>query len=86
MYKGFVAAKDKVYATACTLPYILFFLMLYASSFSQFFDKYGAYFILMVGLYLTYVTAILNLNSTADMPFNWFFLEPLFYFAIIYVD
>ena len=60
--------------------------MLFASSYSRFFNDYGAYFILLVGLVLTYVTAILNLNSTADMPFNWFFFEPFFYGAIIYLD
>lgn len=38
------------------------------------------------GLYLTYVTAIFNLNSTASMRFNWLFYEPLLWAAIIYAD
>ena len=83
---GFVEAKDKFYAACCLLPYIGFFGMLWASSKSQFFEAYAAYFIILVGLYLTYVTAIFNLNSTADMKFNWRFYEPILYGAIIYAD
>jgi len=37
-------------------------------------------------MYLTYVTAIMNLNSTASMSFDWFYLEPFAYAAILYVD
>ena len=60
--------------------------MMWGSSKSQFFNDYTAYFIIMCGFYLTYVTAIFNLNSTADMPFNWFFYEPFLYGGIIYAD
>lgn len=60
--------------------------MLWGSSKSQFFNEYSAYFIILVGLYLTYVTAIFNLNSTADMRFNYLFYEPFLYGAIIYAD
>lgn len=37
-------------------------------------------------MYLTYVTAILNLNSTADMTFNWLFYDPLIYSIILIAD
>jgi len=83
---GYQGAKDKTYAKWCLLPYVQFFLMLWGSSYSQFFDDYAAYFILSVGMYLTYVTAILNLNSTADMKFDWFFYEPILYGAILFAD
>ena len=60
--------------------------MLFATSYSQFFQDYVAYFLLSIGMFLTYVTAILNLNSTADMKFNWFFYEPLIFAFIIFID
>jgi len=83
---AFVEAKDKGYAFCCLLPYAQFFGMLYSSSFSRFFDDQPFYFIVLNGLYLTYVTAIFNLNSTASMRFNWLFYEPLLWAAIIYAD
>ena len=84
--EGYKGAKDKIYALQCLIPYFQFFLMLFACSYSQFFDNYAAYFLLSVGMYLTYVTAILNLNSTADMPFDWFFIEPFMFSVIILLD
>jgi hypothetical protein len=60
--------------------------MLWGSSYSQFFENYAAYFIVTVGMYLTYVTAIMNLNSTASMTFSWFYFEPIAYAAILYID
>lgn len=84
--KGLAGAKDKSYALACLIPYVQFLLMLWGSSYSQFFEGYAAYFLVTVGMYLTYVTAIMNLNSTASMSFNWFYFEPFAYAAILYVD
>ena len=83
---GFRDAKDKSHAVWCLLPYVQFFTMLFACSYSQFFAAYGAYFIMLVGFYLTYVTAILNLNSTADMKFDWLFYEPFAFAGIVYLD
>lgn len=60
--------------------------MLWSSSKSQFFEDYAAYFVVTVGMYLTYVTAILNLNSTADMTFNWLFYDPFIYAVILVAD
>jgi hypothetical protein len=68
------------------VPYFQFFIMVYCCSYSQFFGSHGAYFIALVGFYLTYVTAILNLNSTADMPFDWFFYEPFVFAGLVYCD
>lgn len=43
-------------------------------------------FVLINGLFMTYVTGIFNLNSTASMTFNWHFWEPYFYAVIIAFD
>lgn len=43
-------------------------------------------FILINGLFMTYVTGIFNLNSTAGMQFNWNFIEPYLYAVIIALD
>lgn len=83
---GYQGARDKTYAFQCLVPYAQFFAMLFATSYSQFFADYTAYFLLSIGMFLTYVTAILNLNSTADMRFNWFFYEPILFAVIIFVD
>ena len=40
----------------------------------------------MNGLYLTYVTGIFNLNSTASMRYNYLFFEPIVYLVIVYLD
>jgi len=81
-----IAAKDKGYALGCVLPYALFFAMMYASSLSQLYSDYTAYFIVICGFHLTWVTAIYNLNSTAGAKFNWLFFEPWAFLAIVYLD
>ena len=86
LFAGLSAAKDKVYAIGCMLPYAQFFLMLCCSSVSRFWPQYPYYFLCMNGLYLTYVTAIFNLNSTASMPYNYLFAEPIVYMVIVYLD
>lgn len=86
MYHGFVAAENKKYALICCLPYAQFFGMLFISSYSQFFKQYVFWFVVVNGLFLTYVTGIFNLNSTAQMKFNYFFLDPILYASLIYVD
>ena len=83
---GFIQAKDKKYALGCLIPYVQFFAMMYTSTFSQLHQKYPVYFIILCGFYLTWVTAIFNLNSTSGAKYNWVFLEPTIYFAIVYLD
>ena len=86
LFAGLSAAQDKIYAIGCMLPYAQFFLMLYCSSVSRFWPQYPYYFLCMNGLYLTYVTGIFNLNSTASMRFNYLFAEPIVYLLIVYLD
>lgn len=81
-----VACKDKAYALGCILPYAQFFAMMYASSYSHWFKAYPLAFIVICGLYLTWVTAIFNLNTTSGARFNWRFTEPAAYLVIVYLD
>ena len=60
--------------------------MLFISSYSHLFKQYVFLFIVINGLFLTYVTGIFNLNSTAKMTFNWLFFDPWLWAAIVYVD
>lgn len=83
---GFLAAKDKGYAIGCVMPYVQFFMMMYFSSFSQLYESYPAYFLILCGFYLTWVTAIFNLCSTAGAKFDWIFMEPSLFMGIIYMD
>ena len=86
LISGLKESSNKMYALGCMIPYAQFFMMLYTSSFSRFWSKYPYYFLVMNGLYLTYVTGIFNLNSTASMTFNYMFVEPIIYSVIIYLD
>uniref|UniRef100_A0A7S3HTX2 Uncharacterized protein n=1 Tax=Favella ehrenbergii TaxID=182087 RepID=A0A7S3HTX2_9SPIT len=60
--------------------------MMYASSLSPLYKDYVAYFLILCGLHLTWVTAIFNLSSTAGAKFDWLFLEPLAFFLIVCAD
>lgn len=84
--RGFLAAKDKFYAIGCLLPYICFNVMLVCSQYSRFFSTAPICFIVMSGLYLTYVTAFFNLNSTARMSFDYVYFWPVYYLLVIYGD
>ena len=83
---SFCNAKEKGYALGCTIPYIQFFLMMYASSFSTLFKDYPAYFLILNGLYLTWITAIFNLCSTSSSKYNWVFFEPFIYLGMVYCE
>ena len=75
--------KSKMYAVCCTIPYIQFFLMIWFSSYSQWWDKYPLMFLLSAGMHLTWVNAIFNLCSTSGMTFDWMFYEPFAFLSII---
>ena len=81
-----MTTKEKGYALCCLLPYVQFFGMMYASSFSQLYAEYVAFFLILCGFYLTYVTALFNLCSTASAKYNWIFFEPFIFFALVYFD
>ena len=83
---SFSKAKDKKYAIGCMLPYAQFFMMMFASSYSQLFTRYPVYFMILNGFFLTWVTAIFNLCSTAGAKFDWIFVEPMIFLSIVFVD
>ena len=86
MIMGYLAAKQKVYALACLFPYAQFFVMMYCSSWSRFFEAYTLWFIVMNGVFLLYANGIFNLNTTAGMQFDWFFFEPLILISLLAAD
>ena len=60
--------------------------MMFASSYSQLYAGYPVYFLIVCGFYLTFVTAIYNLCSTASAKYDWLFLEPFVYLFTVYMD
>lgn len=86
IWAGFRGAEDKGYAMTTLLPYCSFFVMLFCSSYSRFWTSHTYYFVIMSGLFLTYVTGLLNLHTMAGMKMNGWFYEPLLFCAIVYVD
>lgn len=75
-----------MYAFRSLFPFVAFFVMLFASSYSRFFTNYVYLFICMSGLFLTYVTGRLNLNTMANRRFHPVFIEPFLFCAIVYYD
>lgn len=86
LYHGFKQAEDKTYATKCLLPYFQFFMMMVASSLSRFYEARSMRFIILCGLFLLYANANLNLCTMAKKKFNWFFVEPFVFCAIVVLD
>jgi hypothetical protein len=83
---GFSGAKDKVYAITTLMPYVCFFFMLFSASYSRFWSTYTYFFVLMNGLFLTYVTGVLNLNTMAGIKMQPWFYEPLLFIVIVVID
>ena len=83
---SFFAAEDKKYALCCMVPYAQFFVMLFASSYSSYFETYPAYFLILCGMHLTYVTAIFNVSSTSNSKFEWVFTQPFEFLAMVFLE
>jgi hypothetical protein len=86
MYYGWQEAKDKAYATKCLLPYLQFFAMMVASSYSRFYQARSMRFIILCGLFLLYANANLNLCTMAKRKYDWFFVEPFVFLALVALD
>lgn len=86
LYKGFIQAEDKIYALKCLAPYLQFFAMMIAGSYSRFYEARSMRFIIMCGLFLLYANCYLNLCTMAKKRYNWFYVDPFFYLAIIWLD
>lgn len=59
---------------------------MYTSCYSRFYSQATLLFFLGLGLYQTYVAGLLNISSTAQITFPWFYWEPLAYMAILVAD
>lgn len=70
----------------CLTPYLTVYALVYLTSFSQFFDQAVFLFIAGIGFFQTYVTAYLNIASTANIAFPTFYIEPYLYVSIIAMD
>jgi hypothetical protein len=83
---GWMGAKDKTYAFTTLLPYMCFFVMLTSASYSRYWKSYTYLFVVMNGLFLTYVTAHLNVMTMAGRKFSPWFYEPVLFCVIVYAD
>lgn len=83
---GYLAAKDKSYAIKCMIPYAQFFMMLWSSQWSRFWDMHALRFVVIAGLFLLYANAIFNLSTTAGMNYSWFYFEPYVFIALAAAD
>jgi hypothetical protein len=86
MIYGYLAAKDKVYALKCMVPYVQFVAMMWCSQYSRFYVENAIGFIVVCGLFLLYANGIFNLCSMAGMRFSWFFFEPMLFVALTALD
>ena len=83
---GFLGASSKQRAFLALVPYLQVYLLIYVSTFSQFYKQYPLLFYAGLGLFQTYVAGLLNIASTAQIKFPWFYWEPLVYAGLIWAD
>jgi hypothetical protein len=57
-----------------------------ASMYSNYWKDYVILFNFGIGMFLTCVTAHLNLASSAGYKFNPFYLDPIVFWIILYLD
>jgi len=55
-------------------------------TYSQFFDKAPLLFFAGLGLFQTYVTGLLNIASTACIPFPVHYIEPYIFLVLLFLD
>ena len=86
MIASLLETDTKCYALKATIPYIQFFIMLFASQYSRFWPSHVYLFVITAGLYLLYVTGVLNVCTMSGRKFGCFFYEPFLWLFIVYVD
>lgn len=62
---GFMAAESKIKAIKALIPYIQIYVLIYVSTYSQFYESCALLFYAGLGLFQTYVAGLLNIASTA---------------------
>mmetsp|Transcript_39312 Transcript_39312/g.60057 ORF Transcript_39312/g.60057 Transcript_39312/m.60057 type:complete len:94 (+) Transcript_39312:217-498(+) len=69
------------------LPYIYINVMLWlASKYSQFWEDYVLFFLVLIGILITNVTGNFNLKSSAKMRLNPVYLDPFVFGIVLYLD
>jgi len=86
IYYGFVGASDKLYALYCLVPYIQIYILVFCTSYSQFFDSACLLLLAGIGIWQTYVVAYLNLSSIASLKVSNFFYDPILYSILLTCD
>jgi hypothetical protein len=54
--------------------------------YSSLWEEYVVLFSLGFGILLTCMTAHLNLSSVAGYNYNWFYVDPIVFFVILYCE
>ena len=83
---SFLESDKKCYGLLAMMPYVQFFFMLFISSYSRLFTDHVFLFVVTAGLYLLYVTGILNVCTMSGKKFECFYYEPVLWAAIVMVD
>lgn len=86
IYYGIKGAPNKLLALKYLIPYFQIYFLIYLTSFSQFFDQAVLLFLCGLGMYQTYLTGILNIASTANIPFDYKFIDPIIYAGLLMLD
>ena len=86
IYEGFKGAKDKTRAAKCLIPYLQVYLLIWAGSYSRFYESAPLLFFSGLGLFQTYVAGLLNISSTAGIEFEYLHWEPVAYAVILFLD
>ena len=69
------------------LPYFQIMAMITLTFYySRLYSEYAIFFFLYYGFLLSYMTAQLNLKSTASMTYSPYYAEPIVYFIVLYYD
>lgn len=86
IYNGWMGAKDNMTALKALFPYIQIYVLIYFTFYSQFIKEGVLLFFMGLGLFQTYIAGLLNISSTAGIPFPCHYIEPYLYLGVLYLD
>ncbi|CDW77934.1 UNKNOWN [Stylonychia lemnae] len=86
IYFGFNGAPTTERAIQAIYPYVQLYFMAYLQQYSQFYTKMPMIFYAGLGIYQTYVAGLLNISSTAEIPFQYHYWEAYTYIVLILID
>jgi hypothetical protein len=67
-------------------PILHLYFIIYLSSISPFFKTHAFYIMAGMGLYMTYITGILNVCTCAGLSYQYFYYEPWIFKIILVMD